>query len=289
MRRGTPAITQLGRSFFERPTLIVAPELIGCALLVDDGSADRVVARIVEVEAYLGMDDPASHAYRGPTPRSAIMFDEPGHLYVYLSYGMHQCANVVTESIGTAGAVLLRGAVVEEGEDVVRRRRGASAKQSALLRGPGNLCRGLGISLIDNAADLCATGARIAVIPRRAAPPITAAPRVGISVAADRVHRFAWTGSDAVSSPRPWSPMRVEPRHEEGPAEPVPRLYVPFVDGGPGRKFPGLMLSRHSMPLDGLRPDRDATRPGLNPPLDRAGAAARRYSLGDHLRLKTYS
>jgi DNA-3-methyladenine glycosylase len=216
VRRGAPSINQLGRSFFERPTLIVAPELIGCALIVDDGTADRVVARIVEVEAYLGLEDPASHAFRGPTPRSAIMFAEPGHLYVYLSYGMHHCANVVTEAAGTAGAVLLRGAAVEEGEDAVRRRRGSSPKHGALLRGPGNLCRGLGISLIDNATDLCAMGARIALTPRSATPPITAAPRVGISAAADRVLRFTWTGSDAVSSPRPWGPAPAEARYEEG-------------------------------------------------------------------------
>ena len=216
MRRGTASITQLGRSFFERPTLDVAPELIGCALIVDDGTADRVVARIVEVEAYLGLDDPASHAFRGPTPRSAIMFAEPGHLYVYLSYGMHRCANVVTESAGTAGAVLLRGASVEEGEDAVRRRRGSAPKRDALLSGPGNLCRGLGISLSDNATDLCVADARIAVIARSVAPPITATTRVGISAAADRVLRFAWAGNPAVSAPRPWTLVPEDPRHEEG-------------------------------------------------------------------------
>src|ERR1700686_20148 len=135
---------------------------------------------------------------------------------------MHHCANVVTEPAGTAGAVLLRGAVVEEGEDVVRRRRGAAAKHSALLRGPGNLCRGLGISLIDNAADLCATGARIAVLPRRAAPPITAAPRVGISAAADRVRRSAGPGHAAGSPPRPWSFPPADAQNKEGPGGPGP-------------------------------------------------------------------
>ena len=216
MRRGTASITQLGRSFFERPTLEVAPELVGCALIVDDGTTDRVVARIVEVEAYLGLDDPASHAFRGPTPRSAIMFADPGHLYVYLSYGMHHCANVVTEPAGTAGAVLLRSASVEEGEDTLRQRRGSAPKRDALLRGPGNLCRGLGISLIDNATDLCAAGARIAVISRSVAPPITATTRVGISAAADRALRFAWTGNPAVSAPRPWSLAPDDSHHEEG-------------------------------------------------------------------------
>lgn len=197
----------LGREFFARGTVDVARDLVGCALEVDPGSAAHVVARIVEVEAYLGLSDPASHAYRGPTPRAAIMFEEPGHLYVYFSYGMHHCANVVTEERGTAGAVLLRAAAVEMGEDVVRARRGASVSNDALLRGPGNLCRGLGISLVDNGLDLCAR-ARVSMLPRASAPHITTSPRIGITAAADRALRFTWTGHAAVSAPRPGAGRR---------------------------------------------------------------------------------
>jgi DNA-3-methyladenine glycosylase len=184
----------------------VARELIGCSLLVDAGTAEEVRARIVEVEAYLGTDDEASHAHRGPTPRAAIMFGEPGHLYVYLSYGMHHCANLVTEVEGKAGAVLLRAAAVESGEATVRarRRRGTTREQPAtgLLRGPGNLCCGLGLDRGDNGIDVCAPGGRMAVLARRAPAPLAAGPRVGITRNADPHLRFAWSGDPAVSAPR---------------------------------------------------------------------------------------
>ena len=158
----------------------------------------------METEAYLGTADPASHAYRGPTRRAAIMFGEPAHLYVYLSYGMHHCANLVTEPAGTAGAVLLRAASVEAGEDVVRRRRGTRASGDGLLRGPGNLCRGLGFTLLDNGVD-AAGGGRLGVAGRDATPPLCSAVRVGISVAVDAQLRFAWRGHPAVSRPVPWT------------------------------------------------------------------------------------
>jgi DNA-3-methyladenine glycosylase len=178
----------------------VARELVGATLVVDPVSADRVVCRIVEVEAYLGVRDPASHAFRGPTPRAAIMFGEPGHLYVYFSYGMHHCANLVTEPAGTAGAVLLRAAAVEEGEAAVRRRRGA-APDDRLLSGPGNLCRGLGISLADNGASVTG-GGRFSLQRGAAAAPVASGPRVGISRAADLPLRFWWAAHPAVSGKR---------------------------------------------------------------------------------------
>jgi len=201
MRRGAAPIERLGREFFARPTVEVARDLVGCSLHVDANAGQHVVARIVEVEAYLGLGDPASHAYRGPTPRAKIMFDAPGHLYVYLSRGIHHCANLVTESTGTAGAVLLRAAVVESGEDTVRARRGAAPAAMALLRGPGNLCRGLGLTLLDNGIDVCAPGSRVLVLGREQSPCVLTGRRVGISVAADRLLRFAWSGHPAVSSP----------------------------------------------------------------------------------------
>jgi len=184
----------------------VARALIGCRLAVDAGTETRVVATVVECEAYLGRDDPASHAFRGPTPRAAIMFGEPGHLYVYLSRGIHHCANVVTEGGGTAGAVLLRAASIDEGEERIRRRRGDSVEAAALLRGPGNLTRGLGLTLADNAMDLCDPVARMYVAAGDgAAPPVFTSVRVGVSTATDRPLRFMWRGHPAVSAPRPWA------------------------------------------------------------------------------------
>lgn len=215
----------LPRSWFARPTVTVARELIGCALTVDGGTPDEVVVLIVETEAYLGTRDPASHAYRGPTPRAAIMFGEPGRLYVYLSYGVHHCANLVTESAGTAGAVLLRAAAVERGEDVARQRRGVVAGGPALLRGPGNLCRALGLTLLDNGTDACDPRARLRVLSRDTAPPVCSGVRIGISLATDAARRFAWRGHPAVSRPLPWV-------QEKGPAKRAP-------DSMPSKRLPG--------------------------------------------------
>jgi DNA-3-methyladenine glycosylase len=165
------------------------------------GTAAEVRARIVEVEAYRGSDDPASHAFRGPTPRASIMFGEAGHLYVYLSYGMHHCANVVCAPAGTASAVLLRAAVVEHGEDTVRARRGRLPPRARLLSGPGNLCKGLGLAVADNGADLCSAGP-IHLEARSAGVPLQSGPRVGIRRAVDLPLRFWWAGHPAVSAPR---------------------------------------------------------------------------------------
>ncbi|MGD0832937.1 MAG: DNA-3-methyladenine glycosylase [Candidatus Dormibacteria bacterium] len=196
----------LPRAFFARPTEAVARDLVGARIVCDPGTRDEVEAVLVEVEAYLGPQDPASHAHRGPTPRAAVMFGPPGHLYVYLSYGVHFCANVVTEPLGTAGAVLLRAAAVDCGEPVVRRRRRGAAKateRAALLRGPGNLGCGLGLTLADNGADLCDPRSRMRLLQGDAAIPLVAGPRIGVSRAADRPLRFAWAGHPAVSRPRP--------------------------------------------------------------------------------------
>jgi DNA-3-methyladenine glycosylase len=150
-----------------------------------------MVAELTEVEAYLGESDPASHAYRGPTPRSSVMFGPAGHLYVYLSYGMHHCVNVVTEEDGVAGAVLLRAARVVEGLHVVRRLRGNRAPDTGLLRGPGNLGKGLGVELTDSGLDVCGPGAAFHFLPGVAQDlVIVQGPRVGISRAVDAPLRF---------------------------------------------------------------------------------------------------
>jgi DNA-3-methyladenine glycosylase len=179
----------------------VARDLVGCTISVDSGSPDAVVARIVETEAYLGLTDPASHAFHGPTPRCAVMFGPPAHLYVYFTYGMHHCANVVTEVDGVAGAVLLRAAAVHAGGDIVAARRGENIAIAALLRGPGNLCRGLGISRADNGVDLLDPGSRARIQQRIEEPPIAVTTRVGVRLGADQLLRFTWRGDPAVSPP----------------------------------------------------------------------------------------
>lgn len=205
----------LGRDFFARPTVQVARSLLGCRLVVDRGTPSEAVATLVEVEAYLGLSDPASHAFRGPTPRAGIMFGPPGHLYVYLSYGVHHCANLVCEAEGTAGAVLLRSAELERGEEAVRGRRATYPARAGspglarvipeheLLRGPGNLCRGLGIALGDNGLDVCSATSRVEVWEPavRLRVPVARGPRVGITAAAARPLRFAVRGHPAVSAP----------------------------------------------------------------------------------------
>lgn len=203
MRRGDSQVAEPAREWFARPTVEVARDLIGCRLIVDAGTPTAVVARIVETEAYLGTVDPASHAFRGPTPRSRVMFGPAAHLYVYFTYGMHHCANVVTEAEGVAGAVLLRAAAVEDGVAVVMARRGDGLATEALLRGPGNLCRGLGITRADDGIDLIDPATRIHIDGRDTEPPIAVGTRIGLRHAADRLLRFSWLGDPAVSRPVP--------------------------------------------------------------------------------------
>jgi DNA-3-methyladenine glycosylase len=193
---------RLPRSFFERPSTEVAPDLLGRIVLrvLPDGT--RLAARLVEVEAY-GPDDPASHAFRGPTPRNAVMFGRPGHLYVYFTYGMHFCSNVVTGTDGVGSAVLLRAAEPLEGLEAMAERRGVDAP-TLLCSGPGRLTQALGISRPENGADLVRDGAvqlRMGdpVVPRS----IERSTRVGVSVGADRRWRFYQTGSAFVSRGRP--------------------------------------------------------------------------------------
>jgi DNA-3-methyladenine glycosylase len=197
-------LAPLPRSFYARPTTEVARDLLG-KLLVRTGPVERV-ARIVEVEAYLGIRDQASHARRGPTPRAAIMFGPPGHLYVYLIYGMHHCMNVVTETDGVAGAVLLRAA-----EPVLDLSGAAPATDKGPARtrplsGPGKLCAGLGITRADNGLDVCASGLIIADDPRVAGAGgrirAKRSARIGVDYAgawAGRLLRFYVAGNPYVS------------------------------------------------------------------------------------------
>ena len=165
----------LPRAFYARPTVDVAHALLGKLLVRHPPAkvgAPRV-GRIVEVEAYLGERDAASHARRGPTPRSAIMFGPPGFLYVYLIYGMHHCMNVITETDGVAGAVLLRAAAPVAGVPDLKRP----------LTGPGKLCAGLEITRRDNGLDLT-TGGDFYLADDGAPPPRRAASaRIGVEYA----------------------------------------------------------------------------------------------------------
>lgn len=184
---------RLPRDFYARPTLQVARDLLG-KLLTLEAAGSRKTARIVEVEAYLGARDPASHAYRGLTPRTAPMFGPPGRSYVYFVYGMYHCLNVVTESDGVAGAVLLRGAEPVAGFD------GAEPRA---LAGPGKLARAFGLTTKHTNLDLAGS-----LLTIRDAPPIppsrvARSARIGLNEHAttNKPWRLYVRGSSGVSRP----------------------------------------------------------------------------------------
>jgi DNA-3-methyladenine glycosylase len=196
----------LPRAFFARATEIVARDLLGCVLWAQtDGPP--IAGRIVEVEAYLGEDDPASHAGRGPTPRSRIMYGSPGVAYVYFVYGMHHCLNAVTEPAGRAGAVLLRALEPTVGLEAMAGRAPGIRRPGDLCRGPGRLARALGVDLAWCGLPLAGRRARaatagprlwIAAAARRPAS-IVATPRIGVRLAADRLLRFVDAESPCLS------------------------------------------------------------------------------------------
>lgn len=200
----------LTRDFFVRPADEVGPDLLGCSLVVR--SADGEVAiRLTEVEAYAGTDDPASHAWRGPTPRTAIMFGPAAHLYLYLVYGMHWCANIVTGHDGAAGAVLLRGGEVVAGQALAATRRNLPVGDPRTARGPAGLVKSLGLTAADNGADLLS--ARFDLVSRVGGDlePIVRGPRVGLTRAVDTPWRFHLAGAAGVSAFRPGGKRRTPP------------------------------------------------------------------------------
>ena len=184
----------------------IAPRLLG-ALLHGRG----VTVRLTEVEAYRGETDPGSHAFRGETPRTRIMFDRPGTLYVYFSYGMHVCANIVTSPAGEASAILVRAGEVVDGIELARARRLTSKTDADLARGPARLCVALGITLADNGDDLETGAIRLEPPDAAAAPvPFAQGPRTGVSGAGgsdDYPWRF-WIPGDPTVSPYKKSPPR---------------------------------------------------------------------------------
>jgi DNA-3-methyladenine glycosylase len=180
----------LRRDFFARTVHEVAPDLIGVTLLVDG-----VGGRIVEVEAY-DQEDPASHGYRGRTPRNEAMFGAPGHAYVYRSYGIHWCLNLVCGAEGIAEAVLVRALEPTAGLEEQRRRRGMEDLR-ALCSGPGKLCQALGITREHDGLPLDAPPFRLE--PRREAPEIVTGPRIGITQATELSWRYVLAGSPFMS------------------------------------------------------------------------------------------
>jgi len=187
-----PRPSRLRQAFFDRSVHTVAPDLIGTTLLVDG-----VGGIIVEVEAY-HHTDPAAHSFNGRTPRNAVMFGPPGHVYVYRSYGIHWCVNFVCEADGSASAVLIRALEPTHGLEVMRERRGLDDVR-LLCSGPGRLCEALGIThaLNGNAIDAPPFELRA----RTTAGDLAIGPRIGISKAVDQPWRYGLKGSRFLSKP----------------------------------------------------------------------------------------
>ncbi len=205
------------RSWYSRDARELAPALLG-AHIHSQKDGVPVSIRLTEVEAYCGSADPGSHAYRGQTKRTAVMFGPPGHLYVYFTYGMHWCMNVVCSADGEASAVLLRAGEVVSGIDHARQRRPAARRDVDLARGPARLANALGVAGETNGLDLIATQAPVWITlpPRRAgAVPnekISTGPRVGVSGTGGDGDTYPWrywiTGEPSVSQYRPGGKRR---------------------------------------------------------------------------------
>ena len=205
---------RLGAEFFGRDVLDVALDLLGCRV-VSRSAAGVVTVELTEVEAYAGPGDPGSHARRGPTPRSAVMFGPPAHLYVYFSYGMHWCVNVVCGPAGTAGAVLLRAGRVVQGRDLARQRRATARVDRDLARGPARLAAALAIdgaldgAPLVGAVEVHAVEVHAVEVQGQPAAPgsIRTGPRVGVSGAGGDGATYPWRfwldGEPTVSAYRP--------------------------------------------------------------------------------------
>jgi DNA-3-methyladenine glycosylase len=237
----------VSRDFLARHAVEVAPELLGC-VLEHETAAGLVAVELTEVEAYAGQTDPASHAYRGMTRRNAVMFGPPGHAYVYFTYGMHFCVNLVCLGEGNVSAVLLRAGAVIEGESLARARRssrrpgGARNQETSpqapshqapsdqapsdqapshqaplawrdLARGPARLCQALDIDRSLDGADVCVASSPLRLRPGSTGPAenprkIVAGPRVGVAQAAEVPWRFWFAGEPTVSLYRAHVPRR---------------------------------------------------------------------------------
>ncbi|MFC5186475.1 DNA-3-methyladenine glycosylase [Actinomadura harenae] len=200
--------TPLPRTFYDAPVEFVAPRLLG-SVLVHTTVEGTVAVRLTEVEAYAGPRDPASHAYRGQTGRNAVMFGPPGHTYVYFTYGMHHCVNLVCGPAGTASGILLRAGEIIAGHDLAAARRpGASARD--LARGPARLCKALAIARPENGLDVCDPDGPLRVLRGDPLVPtaVRSGPRVGVNGGKDTPWRFWIDGDPTVSAYRPHVPKR---------------------------------------------------------------------------------
>jgi len=196
----------LERGFFDRLAEEVAPDLLGRVLSRSTPSG-VVSVRLTEVEAYAGPRDPASHAYRGPTKRNEVMFGPPGHAYVYFTYGMHFCVNLVCMGEGTAAAVLLRAGEIIEGRSLAEARRPRSTVRD-LARGPARLCEALGIDRELSGVDVCDPSGPLRVLTGSPATSVRTGPRTGVSTAKDVPWRFWIDGDPSVSPYRVHTPRR---------------------------------------------------------------------------------
>ncbi|HYZ83750.1 MAG TPA: DNA-3-methyladenine glycosylase [Bryobacteraceae bacterium] len=188
----------LPRAFYERPTITVARDLLGCVLVHND-----TAGRIVEVEAYLGMDDLAAHSARGITDRTKVIFGPPGHAYVYLIYGMYECLNFVAEPEGQPGCVLIRALEPLSGIEHMQQRRKAARTIHDLASGPGRLTRAMGITRAHNGLDLTCSPLTVRRPINYEPPPIVTTPRIGITQCADWPLRFFIEGNRFVSRTKP--------------------------------------------------------------------------------------
>ncbi|MBT2213971.1 MULTISPECIES: DNA-3-methyladenine glycosylase [Actinomadura] len=198
----------LPRDFLDRPVDEVAPALLGHVLRHRTPEGE-VAVRLTEVEAYAGPLDPASHAYRGRTPRNAVMFGPPGFAYVYFTYGMHFCVNLVCGPDGISSAVLLRAGEIVAGEGTARARRPRSSTRD-LARGPARLCQALGIAREQNGLDVCSPDGPLTVHLGEPADPalIRSGPRTGVNGAKEVPWRFWIDGDPSVSPYRPHVPRK---------------------------------------------------------------------------------
>lgn len=183
--------TPLPRDFFDRPVQEVAPDLLG-RVLVRTSPDGPIELRLTEVEAYDGPNDPGSHAYRGHTPRNSVMFGPPGHVYVYFTYGMWHCMNLVCGPEGTASGVLLRAGEIIEGVELTRKRRISARSDKELAKGPARLATALGVDRALDGTDACAAEAA----------PITIL--TGTPVSSDQVSSGPRTGVAGEGGVHPW-------------------------------------------------------------------------------------
>ncbi|RIK10127.1 MAG: DNA-3-methyladenine glycosylase [Acidobacteria bacterium] len=193
--------TPLAESFFRRPAEVVAPDLLGKVLWRHSGDAVAAV-KIVETEAYGGADDPGSHGFRGMTKRNAVMFGEPGRTYIYFTYGMHYCLNVVTDEPGVCSAVLIRAGEPICGKTTMAERRNRD-RELDLTSGPAKLAQALDLTTDENAMLLSGEVIGIGDDGSSSVPMISCGPRVGIREGLELNWRFAVSGNPFVSRPAP--------------------------------------------------------------------------------------